>query len=112
MRCSPSMRISPTVNSLVSIWAWAAGTASTAGMAAQMVRRIIDNSAEQPRKIVVERKAHQHEQQHDADLLADRLCPLRQRTALRELGELIDDLPAVEDRDRQQVQHEKAHAHD
>ena len=65
-----------------------------------------------PRQVVVESETHQHEQQHDADLLADGLRALGQRAALGKLGELEDDLPAVEDRNGQQIEHEQTHAHD
>src|SRR5688500_10671878 len=111
MRCSPSMRMSPTVNSPPAVCAKTAGTAKRAGNAASSFRRIGDGSTEQTREVVVEGEAHQYQEQHQADLLADGLRTLGQRAALGEFRELEDDLPAVEDRNREQIQHEQAHAH-
>src|SRR5512135_1468448 len=112
MRARPSIRMSPTVKSADSVWARTAGTASKAGRTAAYLNRIFVTavSAEQPGQVVVERKTHQHEQQQDADLLADRLGALGERAALDEFRQLVDHLAAVEHRDGQQIQHEQAHA--
>src|SRR5687767_6159739 len=99
MRCSPSIRMSPTVNSPPAVCAKTAGTARRAGNAASSFRRIGGGgSTEQAREVVVEGEAHQHQEQHQADLLTDGVRPLGQRAALGEFSELEDDLPAVEDR--------------
>src|SRR5512145_1896920 len=106
------MRMSPTVNSPFADCASTAGTVSRAGSAASTFKRMAGGSAEQARQVVVEGEAHQHEQQHQTDLLSDGLCALGQRTALGELRELEDDLPSIENRNGQQIQDEQAHAHD
>src|SRR5512143_3217000 len=99
MRCRPSILMSPTVNEPGSDWASTAGTANRAGSAARSFSRRMGRSAEQPRQVVVEGEAHQHQQQQQADLLAHGLGALGERAALGEFRELIDDLAAVEDGD-------------
>src|SRR3954453_423108 len=113
MRCRPSILMSPTVNSPDSVCASTAGTARKADRAATYFNRIFRvGSAEQPGQVVVESETHEHEQQQDADLLANGLCAFGERTALHEFGDLVDHLPAVEDRNGQQIQHEQTHTHD
>src|ERR1700730_204163 len=67
-------------------------------------RRPAARSAELARNIVVERDTHQDDEQGDAKLLSQSLGPLRQRAALQPLHQLEDDLSAIQDRNRQQVE--------
>src|SRR5882762_5327021 len=67
-------------------------------------RRLAARSAELARNIVVERDTHQDDEQGDANLLSQSLGPLRQRAALQPLHQLEDDLSAIQDRNRQQVE--------
>src|SRR5690606_34386634 len=66
----------------------------------------------QPDDIVEKGEAHQEQQQQDADLLADDLHPLGYRAAFRDLNELVDDLPAVQQGNRQQVDDAQADTDD
>src|SRR5579871_3961574 len=110
MRCSPSSLMSPTVNSPGSVagdCAWerpevkarATARASRDRMLVRFLKRRGgrgDRSAEAPGEIVVAGKADQQDQQHDSELLAEHLHALRQWPAGDALGQLIDDLPAVQ----------------
>src|SRR6185437_16925554 len=53
---------------------------------------------------VEERYPHEEDQQRYPHLLSERLRPIRHGAALHPLDELEDDLAAVEDGDRQQVE--------
>src|SRR5271165_6287087 len=152
MRCRPSTRMSPTVNSPLRSVAGTAGAAAgvaSTGAAAAGVAAVGDASAgaaaagaagataaggagcargtpvtkaratarasrnrmracflrmrcgarlaEVPRDVVVEGKAHEQDQEHDPELLAELLDARRQRPALRRFGKLVHDLAAVED---------------
>src|SRR3984893_17973420 len=72
--------------------------------ALQTQRRLAAPSAELARNIVVERDTHQDDEQGDANLLSHSLGPLRQTAALQPLHQLEDDLSAIQDRNRQQVE--------
>src|SRR5258708_26663518 len=61
-------------------------------------------STELARNVVVERDTHQEDEQRDAQLLPERLSALGQRASRQPLDDLKQDLPPVEDRDRQQVE--------
>src|SRR3981081_4946371 len=67
-------------------------------------RPLAARSTELARNIVVERDTHQDDEQGDANLLSQSLGPLRQRAALQPLHQLEDDLSAIQDRNRQQVE--------
>src|ERR1035438_6693640 len=62
--------------------------------------------------IVIECKAHQHDQQGYPHLLPEILGALGQRATLRGFHQLIHHLTAVEQRHRQQIEHSQAHADD
>ena len=66
--------------------------------------RSLGRSTELACDVVEQCDTHQQDEQRNTDLLSERLRPLGQRAALQPLDELKDDLPAVENRDGQQVE--------
>ena len=61
-------------------------------------------SAQDSRYIVIKCEAHQQEQRKYANLLPDNLRPIGQRAAFHPFRNLVHDLPAIQDRNRQQVE--------
>src|ERR1700683_714174 len=128
MRCSPSMRMSPTVNGPCTVCActfesrnWTASATSNPARNSSRTRRpdaisVASAQREAPLlrlklridhdfpliqmscNIVIEGEAHQYHQQRYPDFLTEDLRALRQRAALDGFGQLIRDLAAVQQR--------------
>src|ERR1035437_73290 len=60
--------------------------------------------------VVIKGKCHQHQQQSQSDLLADFHHPLGERTAFDNLDNIIQQMPAIQYRNGQQIEHAKADA--
>src|SRR5258706_2623858 len=115
VRCRPSTRMSRTVNGLkdgaeadcAEAWTLAASrhTAKTAAIPLRII-----SAGEYSVQIVVERKGHHDQQQREAHALPELHRALGYGLALDDFDRIIHQVPAVEQRDRQQVQHAEADA--
>ena len=67
-------------------------------------------SKQEPRDVVVESQHGERQQGHQADLLADRPQPLRQRPPPHPFGRIVQQVPAVQNRHRQQIEQSQRQA--
>src|SRR5207342_3393801 len=119
MRCRPSMRMSETLKASKS---WAKAGALRAAARARLKRRrragmrVIINpkkaaqraenereSGDQSKNVVIKSQSHQPGQQGQAGVLARHQQTFADRTARNQLDKVIQQVPAIQDRDRQQV---------
>src|SRR5690349_17575397 len=91
-------------------WMARAGSA-TARMQAKR-KRFRASAGEESVYVVVEREEGEPEEKCQAQPLSDFHGLLRNRTALHDLGEIIHQVPPIEERNGQQVEHAQAHAHE
>ncbi len=68
------------------------------------VVQLIDYSGD----VVVKRETHEQQESQDADLLPENLCSFRKWAAFQSFDGLIHYLSAIENWNRQQVQHTEA----
>src|SRR2546421_4136046 len=110
VRCRPSTRMSRTVkglNDCAETWTLAASrhTAKTAAIPLRII-----STGEYSVYVVVEREGHHHQQQREPHALAELHRALGHRLALDDFDRIIHQVPAIEQRDRQQIQHAEADA--
>ena len=70
--------------------------------------RALRLARQQPVDVVIDGEDHQAQQQRHADPLPHLHCAIRQRAALQHFGEIIQQVPPIEDRDGQQIEHAEA----
>src|ERR1700682_4747856 len=75
-------------------------------------KRIKGSAGEQSIDVVVEREERESEQECQAESLSDLHGPLGDGTSLRDFGEIIHQVPSVQQGNRQQVEHAEADAHE
>src|SRR5262245_55896497 len=68
------------------------------------------SAADQAVDVVVESKSHQREQQRHTDVLTDLDGPVRNRATFENLEHIVHQVPAIQQRDRQQIEHAEADA--
>src|SRR5260221_6787457 len=66
--------------------------------------------SEQSGKIIEECEGHQYGERRNADALADLECVVGDGTAFDDFGEIIQQMPTIQQRNRQQVEHAQADA--
>src|SRR5438046_8589947 len=69
---------------------------------------LIPLAGEKTVQVVVEREGHHHQQQRQANALPELHRALGDRPALDDLDRVVQEVAAVEQRDRQQVEHAEA----
>src|SRR5437867_1573634 len=84
-----------------------AAAPATRWTAAGMVRR---RCSEQTGKVIEKRQRHQYRKHGHADSLADLEGAVGNGTALDEFGEIIQQMPPIQQRNRQQVEHAETDA--
>src|SRR5690242_16961797 len=113
VRCTPSTRMSlMTKGSKAS-----AGTAMAAAHAMRRRRRRVrgrvkGSAGEEAVDVVVEREDREPDEKRESEALTDLHRTFRHRAALHDFGEIIHQVPPVEERDRQEIEHAEAHAHE
>src|SRR5438105_7571918 len=113
MRWMPSMRMSRMVKGSN---AWADRASSIANRAARNAARnslVIERrllSRELAVDVVVERKDHQEQEHGEAESLAQLHHALRYGAALHNLDDVVQQVPPVQQRNGQQIQHAQADA--
>src|SRR5438128_786311 len=97
-------------------WIAKAGNAMASAVArtrrSQGKLRIEDSAREQAVDVVVEREEGQAEKQREPETLSDLHGPFRDGTSLHNFGEIIHQVPPIQQGNRQQVEHAEAHAHE
>src|SRR5690606_1824123 len=130
MRCRPSTRMSATVNGS-KFWAWTGAARAAASARLRRRRRAIGRviinpwvfaggtlpavrvgSGTEPEYVVVEGQPHQPGQQDQTDILPCRQRTVADRTAFDQLDKVIQQVPAIQYRDRQQVHDAQAERED
>src|SRR5207253_5889988 len=92
--------------------ATAAASAHAASTAVKPLRIINRESStgKQAIQIVIESESHHHQQQRKTDALSELHEALGDRPPLDDLDRIVHQVSAVEQRDRQQIQHAEADA--
>src|SRR5258706_16268665 len=91
---------------------WMARTGSAAARKQARRKRFKASAGEQSIEVVVEREERKPEQQCESQPLPDLHRPLGNGTSLHDLGEIIHQVPPIEQRNGQQVEHAEAYAHE
>src|SRR6266550_6223760 len=125
VRCTPSTRMSRTVNgsnakapaacmAAHSAISSARTTRSRGGaMACMVLERLVRcglRPSEQAGDVIEQGKGHEHCEHGHADALTDFERAIGYRAALENFGEIIQQMPTVQERHRQQVEHAEADA--
>ena len=102
VRCTPSTRMSLTTKGAMASARFAPSASASASSAAPARRADSANVAlEQSGEVIEKRQRHQHRQHGHADALTDLEGTVGDGTTLDDLGEIIQQMPTVQQRHRQ-----------
>src|SRR5438034_5840404 len=90
----------------------AAEGSATASAKARRKRRSKGSAGEEAIDVVVEGEEGESEKKCQAETLSDFHRPFRHRTPSDDFGEIIHQVPTIEERNRQQIENPEAHAHE
>src|SRR5689334_22443921 len=120
VRCTPSTLMSLIVNGSIAN----AGAARATRQAANSGRARASapprdargcfkssSAGEQAVDVVVEREEGESQEESEAQALPDLHRPFRDRSSLHDFGEIIHQVPPIQQGNREEVEHAEAHAH-
>src|SRR5688500_12352230 len=94
-----------TNGSMASAGRLASSAAAIARRRLTMRGRFKDSAGEQTIEVVVEGEEGEPHQQRETQALSDFHGPFRDRTALHDFGEIIHQVPSIEQRYGQEIEH-------
>src|SRR5262245_33635224 len=97
VRCTPSTRMSRMVKG------WMARTGSATARTAARKKRFKESAGEESIEVVVEREEGEAQQQCESKPLADLHGPLGHRATLHDFGQIIHQVPPVQQGNREQI---------
>src|SRR4029079_6605317 len=112
VRCTPSTRMSRMTKGWMARDARGTRSATARRRRWKMRRRLKASAGEQAIQVVVEGEEGEAQEQREPETLPDFHDTFGDRPAHDDFGEIIHQVPPIQQRNGQQVQHAEAHAHE